>query len=214
MEKFLKDLRNSHKDFNQGKLEDSLGLDPFSEFTLWLKEAVDKKELEANAFSLCTVNKQKEPSSRIVYLKEIHSKKFIFYTNYFSRKGNDIVKNPFVSMLFFWPQLQRQIRIKGFCEKVSSEMSDEYFNSRPRESQLGAWASHQSEKLLDREELEGRYKEYSEKFPTTVPRPESWGGYSIDPDNFEFWQGRASRLHDRILFERDSDSWKTSRLNP
>lgn len=214
LENFLDNIRNDHKDFDHGKLEEVFGDNPYAIFNQWMKNAIENEELEPNAFSICSINEQNEPSSRIVYMKEILKDEFIFYTNYLSEKGQNIALNPTVSMLFFWPKLQRQVRISGICSKVDGAISDDYFHSRPRESQLGAWASHQSEKLESRSVLEERFKEISERFPTKIDRPENWGGYGINPTKFEFWQGRPSRLHDRILFEKDGKDWVISRLNP
>jgi pyridoxamine 5'-phosphate oxidase len=139
---------------------------------------------------------------------------FVFYTNYNSHKGTDLMHNNTASMLFFWPNLQRQVRIEGVCTKVADVVSDAYFASRPRASQIGAWASNQSEKLDDRYELEQRVEAFALQFPTEVPRPPHWGGYALLPTKVEFWQGRPSRLHDRIVFEQNADQWEIYRMNP
>ena len=200
-----------HDGFDSGQGE---GLDPFRLFELWTTEAVENKEIEPNAFVLSTVNKVGQPSSRIVYLKDIIEKQFLFYTNYASKKGRDIDEHSKVSMLFFWAKSSRQIRIEGVCTRVDPKVSDAYFASRPRASQIGAWASDQSNELENRSELENRVVELEAKYPDVVPRPEHWGGYGIKPTLFEFWQGRPSRLHDRIEFEQENESWTIRRLNP
>lgn len=207
-------MKNDHRDFDYGKLEEVFGDDPFVIFNEWLEKAIAEKQPEANAFSLATVNFDGQPTSRIVYLKEILNEQFVFYTNYNSDKGKGIALNPKVNMLFYWADLQQQIRIEGTCSKVSASISDAYFNSRPRGSQLGAWASDQSAQLLSRKELEDRVKALDQKYPTSIPRPENWGGYGIAPTKIEFWQGRPSRLHDRIVFEKVNGTWVIYRLNP
>ncbi len=214
MEDFLEQMRNDHKDFDHGSLEGNFGSQPFELFSTWFSEAIETKQVEPNAFVLSTVNTTLQTSSRILYLKEVMEEQFVFYTNYNSHKGSDLIQNNKASMLFFWPNLQRQVRIEGVCTKVATEISDAYFASRPRASQIGAWASHQSEKLEDRSELEHRVEAFALQFPTEVPRPPHWGGYAIMPIKVEFWQGRPSRLHDRIVFERNADQWKIYRMNP
>lgn len=215
MKEILDSFRLGHHEFNGGKDGFEFnGLDPFQLFELWTSEAVVTKEVEPNAFVLSTVNTDGQASSRIVYLKDIIENQLVLYTNYSSKKGIDIATNSKVSMLFFWANSSRQVRIEGICSKVDSSISDAYFASRPRGSQIGAWASNQSDTLLDRSELENRVKKYEIEFPNEVPRPEHWGGYGIAPTHFEFWQGRPSRLHDRIEFEKKSDTWSIRRLNP
>ena len=215
MSKHIERLRDEHKDFDLKALDESFAKDPFKAFQEWFDDACSSKDPEPNAFSLCSVNSENnQPSSRIVYLKELRSKEFVFYTNYQSEKSDDINGNPRVSMLFFWPGLQRQVRIQGFVTKISPEESDRYFNSRPRSSQLGAWASDQSRPLKSRETLEQKLKDLDKKFPKHIDRPEFWGGYGIAPFKFEFWQGRPSRLHDRIVFEKEENLWVSHRINP
>lgn len=214
MEDFLEELRNDHSDFDLGRLEEVFGNNPFDVFNKWMKHAVDSKCPEPNACVISTVDASGQPSGRIVYLKELLDGQFIFYTNYHSHKGKDLEQNPNVSMLFFWPVLQQQIRIEGTCEKVEEAVSDAYFLSRPRGSQIGAWASFQSEELDARADLEKRFHEFAEKFPNEVPRPPHWGGYAVIPERVEFWQGRPSRLHDRIVFKRSGSGWEIVRLNP
>lgn len=214
MEEFIEQMRNDHRDFDSGSLEGFFGHEPYDLFSKWYGEALGSNQPEPNAFVLSTVDDQNRPSSRILYLKELLDKKFVFYTNYNSQKGKDLAKNPFGSMLFFWPSLHRQIRIDGVCEKVPEEMSDSYFAARPRGSQIGAWASHQSEELVDRKTLEERTEVYATKFPDLVPRPAHWGGYALKPLQIEFWQGRPSRLHDRIVYIFENNDWKIIRKNP
>lgn len=213
MKDFFQALRDDHSDFDQGKLEEHVGSEPWVLFNRWYEEAFES-EVEANAMSLSTVDAVGQPSSRIVYLKELFGQEFVFYTNYHSDKGRDIAENNRVGLLFFWPQAQRQVRIEGLAHQVSSEISDAYFASRPRGSQLGAWASHQSDVLKDRSELESRLRALDKKYPEVVPRPENWGGYAVVPSRVEFWQGRPSRLHDRIVFEKHNQSWSVFRINP
>lgn len=214
MSDILKELKNDHTDFDAGKLEDVFGTDPILLFHEWLRNAVNKEQAESNAFALSTVNEELQTSSRILYLKELIGDDFIFYTNYNSSKGSNLAIQPKASMLFFWPGLQQQIRVEGSCVKVDETLSDIYFESRPRGSQLGAWASNQSEILETRKALEDRLIALDEKYPTEVPRPPHWGGYKLTPTKIEFWQGRPSRLHDRIVFERKDDQWIIYRLNP
>lgn len=214
MEDFLEQIKNDHRDFDHGKLEGFFGNEPFTLFNEWYKEAFDSNQLEPNAFVLSTVDSQNRPSSRIVYLKELVNESFVFYTNYNSHKGKDLEGNPNASILFFWPGKERQIRIEGIVEKVSSELSDEYFATRPRGSQVGAWASSQSELLEDRDILEQKVRDFAIQFPSEVPRPPHWGGYRLQPRMIEFWQGRPSRLHDRIVFEIENNSWNIYRKNP
>jgi len=214
IEAILSLFRDGHHEFENGHLTSIEGANPFELFEAWTENAVEQKESEPNAFALATVDATGQASSRIVYLKDIIDHKLVFYTNYNSSKGMDIAGNPKVSMLFFWPNQSRQIRIHGVCSRVPTDISDAYFNSRPRGSQIGAWASNQSETLQSRESLDERVKEFDAQFGEKVPRPEHWGGYWIDPTQFEFWQGRSSRLHDRVVFTKQDTAWSLQRLNP
>lgn len=214
MEEFIEAMKNDHRDFDQANLEGFFGHEPFDLFAKWFAEAADTAQPEANAFTLGTVDSSGQSHSRILYLKDVIEKRFVFYTNYHSAKGKDLEQNNKASILFFWPGLQRQVRIEGRCEKVAGEMSDEYFASRPRGSKVGAWASQQSERLESREELEKRVIDFAEKFVDDVPRPPHWGGYGLTPTKVEFWQGRPSRLHDRIVYEWQNNDWIIYRVNP
>lgn len=214
-EDFLKNIRDDHHSFDKGELKDAVGENPTEFFKTWFKEAYDSDQPEPHALVVSTVDETGQPSSRVVYLKEVTDEGFIFYTNYLSQKGEELASNPKMAGLLFWNTLERQVRIEGEAIKVSSEKSDLYFNSRPRGSQLGAWASKQSEELEDRADLEKRTIELDKKYPNDVPRPPHWGGYLLKATRFEFWQGRKSRLHDRIVFDLQPDnSWKIFRKNP
>jgi pyridoxamine 5'-phosphate oxidase len=214
MENFLESIKNDHHQFDQGKLQDHFSNEPFSMISSWLREALERNVHEPNAISVSTIGLDGFPQTRVVYIKELLEEGIVFYTNYNSDKGKAIEANNKVHVLIFWPELERQIRISGLVERVPEEMSDAYFNSRPYGSKIGAWASHQSEKLSSRQELENRVHEYAKKFPANVPRPPHWGGYLVKPLKIEFWQGRPSRLHDRIVFENQENKWSIYRINP
>ena len=214
MSNIFQKLRDDHRNFGKGNKIDFDGQNPWSLFETWYSEAYQAKVNEPNAFALSTVSPTGCPSSRIVYLKEFIDHNFVFYTNYESQKAQEIAQNPNVSMLFFWPELERQIRIDGFAKKVDFSVSEEYFKSRPRASQLGAWASHQSQPLGSTEDLVLRLEELDKKYPEAVPCPPHWGGYSVVPNLLEFWQGQPSRLHDRLVFNRENSEWKIFHKNP
>ncbi len=187
---------------------------PFAQFKRWFDEACNSEIIDANGFSLATADRNGAPSSRMVLLKEYDERGFVFYTNYGSRKGKDLAQNPIASALFYWKELERQVRIEGAVEKVSKERSEEYFFTRPLESRLGAWASKQSRPLQSRFSLLRRVAGYAVKYPVNPPLPPHWGGYRIVPARFEFWQGRESRLHDRFEYLLEGDVWNSRRLYP
>lgn len=206
------DLRQKYEKFEL--LEASLATTPLEQFTLWFNDALQAAVPEPNAMTLATTTPQGRPSARIVLLKGFDERGFMFFTNYTSRKGRELAANPFASLLFFWPQLERQVRIEGSIEKVSAAESDDYFQSRPLGSRIGAWVSPQSQPIT-RAELEARQLALTESLGVQPPRPEHWGGYRLKPDYIEFWQGRPSRLHDRLAFQRDNDeNWARTRLAP
>ncbi len=209
-------IRKLRSDYSQRELSEvDVNKDPFRQFEKWLKEAIDAEVMEPHAMTLATVDKDARPSARIVLLREVNSKGLVFYTNYNSRKGHDIELNPYAALTFFWPQIERQVRIEGVLEKISPALSDEYFKSRPRESKLGSWVSGQSQVIMGRNILEDKFIELSEKYPTEeVPRPSYWGGYLLKPSCMEFWQGRPSRLHDRLQFSLVNGHWLIQRLSP
>jgi pyridoxamine 5'-phosphate oxidase len=190
--------------------------DPIEQFTIWFDEALKSQLLDVNAMTLATASAKGEPSARTVLLKGADEHGFVFYTNYDSAKGRDLAENPRASLLFFWAELERQVRINGSVTRTTRAESDEYFHSRPVESQIGAASSNQSQPVASRSQLEQRYAELTAKYKDSiVPLPASWGGYRVKPDAMEFWQGRKSRLHDRLLYTRQADgSWTRSRLAP
>jgi pyridoxamine 5'-phosphate oxidase len=169
---------------------------------------------EPNAFVLSTVNTEGKPSSRVLLLRDLDDKGFNFFTNYNSQKSQDIESNPYVCMNFFWYESERQVRVSGRIEKLPSESSEDYFNSRPYESKIGAWSSPQSSVIESREVLNKNVKDFSSQYTEDVPRPPHWGGYCIVPDKIEFWQGRSSRLHDRFVYSLEGEEWKIVRLAP
>lgn len=208
----LADLR---RDFASHELlESEIADDPFEQFKLWFDDALESDVIDVNAMTVATVDPNGKPSVRVVLLKGYDHNGFVFFTNYGSKKGTDLIGNPNTVFHFFWPQLDRQIAIYGSVEKTSREESAEYFSSRPVDSRIGAWASAQSSVISSRKELESRFAEYKDKFGEDVPLPDFWGGFRLRPARFEFWQGRQNRLHDRIVYTLDGDAWTISRLSP
>lgn len=203
-------------DFSKQTLDESqVDKSPFLQFEKWFKEAVDAHVNEPNAMTVATASKSGKPAARILLLRNFNENGFVFYTNYDSRKGEEIDANPHCALLFFWPELERQVRIEGKLIKQTAAESDLYFNTRPRTSKLGAWTSPQSKVVKNRKELDELYEQMSQRFPSEdVPRPPRWGGYVLQPDSIEFWQGRPSRMHDRILYTLVNGNWKIERLAP
>lgn len=207
----LADLRQSYD--KSVLLESHAAASPFEQFSLWFDEALAAQVPEPNAMTLATVDAAGRPSARIVLVKGADERGFVFYTNYESRKGHELADNARAALLFFWQPLERQIRIEGRVEKAAQEESDAYYQSRPLGSRIGAWASRQSQPVT-REALEASTRQYQERYGETPPRPAHWGGYRVVPDHFEFWQGRPSRLHDRLVYEQDGSNWRLGRLAP
>ena len=213
MEKNLADIRREYS--REELTKASVAADPFAQFRDWFDEYLKSEPLEPTACIVSTVGTSNMPSSRVVLLKGFDANGFVFFTNYESRKGRDLEANPNLSILFYWPELERQISISGVAERTSREESEEYFATRPLESKVGAWASKQSSVLGSRADLVARVDEMRSKFSSTdVPCPDFWGGYRVTPNRFEFWQGRPSRLHDRISYDLIDGVWRIYRLAP
>jgi len=210
------DLKHHRREYKRAILNENLLPElPFPLFNQWLQEALKEEKHDPTAMVLATAGKDNIPSARMVLLKESSEKGLVFFTNYLSHKGNDMEQNPHVSLLFFWPAMERQVRIEGIVQKIPATESDTYFVSRPEESQIAVWASQQSTRIPDRKVLEERYSEFFEKFKRkTIPRPPYWGGYLAVPYRYEFWQGRENRLHDRIEYRLSDNRWTRARLAP
>lgn len=209
-------LSNFRKEYNAGSLNENVMPDnPMEEFGKWMSEVINAGFVEPNVMTLSTSTPDGKPSARIVLLKEINPDGFVFFTNYNSRKGRELIANPFAALVFDWHEIERQVRVEGRVEKLSSAESDVYFHSRPETSKLGAWVSPQSSVLKNREELDDRQTEMERKFSdTSIPRPDHWGGFLVRPTTIEFWQGRPNRLHDRVVYYKTEEGWTKHRLAP
>ena len=208
-------VANIRMNYEKGELTESAAKkSPFEQFQLWLQEAIDLPVAEPTAMALATANAHGKPSSRIVLLKGLDNRGFVFYTNYDSRKGQELGQQACASLLFFWQPLERQVRIEGVIEKVTDQESDDYYQSRPLGSRIGAWASAQSQPVTVTA-LQSRVEQLTAQYGETPPRPPHWGGYRLVPDYFEFWQGRPSRLHDRLVYKPSADNaWAIERISP
>ncbi len=216
MDAIRDEIKKLREDFTKGTLSEAdVKANPFEQFEIWLAQAVEAKITEVQATTLSTITSDNKPSSRIVYMREFENNNFFIYSNYNSQKAIHISKNNNVTLNFFWPELERQLRVEGTITKCDAKRSDNYFNSRPEESKLSAWASSQSSELKSRKELEDLVESFRKKFEgKEIPRPDFWGGYVITANYYEFWQGRKSRLHDRICYKKENEGWKIFRLAP
>ena len=214
--KNMEPIHNLRKEYIKNTICDNeLDNDPFVQFHVWFSEAVSRGVSEPNAMSLSTVSDIGRPSSRIVLLKSYEKSQFSFFTNYESRKGKQLSESSYAALLFFWHELEKQVRIEGLVERLSEHESEQYFHSRPYGSQIGALVSMQSSEILDRKQIEHNYQTLFEEYKgITVPKPTGWGGYALKPTLIEFWQGRANRLHDRIEYNLIDGAWQKRRLSP
>ena len=211
----MNDLADLRKSYERAELDEAASLpDPIAQFDLWLQQAIDGQLPEPNAMTLATVGANGRPSSRIVLIKGFDARGIVWYTNYESRKGRELAANPYASLQFHWVEMERVVRIEGRVEKASAEESDVYYASRPLDSRIGAWASPQSQVVTSRAVLVANAARFGAQFLLKPPRPPHWGGYRLVPDTFEFWQGRRSRLHDRLRYRLESAAWVRERLAP
>ncbi len=209
------DLATLRKDYALKTLDEhDVDRDPLKQFGVWMVEAIHAQVPEPTAMTLATADREGRPSARIVLLKGMDARGFVFYTNYDSRKGRDLDANPVAALTFLWKELERQVRIEGRVEKVTAQESDAYYATRPLGSRIGAWASPQSRPIDNRGVLEASWQDFTEKFGEQPPRPPHWGGYRVLPEHVEFWQGRLSRLHDRIVYTRTKEGWSIARIAP
>jgi len=211
-----KPIQNLRREYKLNKLsEETVHKSPFNQFEMWFRDILKVGLPEPNAMILATADEKSKPSARVVLLKGLNDKGFTFFTNYKSRKGKNLFENSYASLLFFWVELERQVRVEGKIKKISRAESIKYFNSRPLESRLAAWASEQSELIPSRDHLETRFQIFKREFKgKQIPVPPNWGGIILIPEYFEFWQGRENRLHDRICYKKVSGKWKIFRLAP
>ncbi len=208
-------LQNLRREYQHAQLDLTTNTDPINQCEIWINEAIEAQMPDPTAMLLATANKKAEPSTRVVLLKGIENSQFIFYSHYQSHKGVEIAENPVVALNFFWPMLERQIMVKGQVAPISPALSDAYFELRPRASQIATYASHQSQIIDSREDLLKHCEKIAAEFQDKpIPRPKNWGGYAVSPTYIEFWQGRESRLHDRIAYTRIENTWNVKRLSP
>jgi pyridoxamine 5'-phosphate oxidase len=209
------DLANMRRDYASSTLEEAtVARDPLDQFRKWMDDARAAEVLDPNAMSVATCGDDRRPAVRIVLLKYFGDEGFTFFTNYTSKKGRQLEENPHAALHFFWPELHRQILIQGTVAKYDKAASDKYFFSRPVDSQIAAWASRQSSVIESRDELEQQFAELEDRFDGAVPSPPFWGGFTLKPDCYEFWQGRVSRLHDRLVYTHRDNAWEITRLAP